>query len=278
LALLPAPFPQKTTSWRIAAWYPGCRPASRCRAWNSNAALLVGKDMQVEIWSDIVCPWCYIGKRRFERALASFEHADSVAVSYRSFELDPAVPASRSGSHAEHLARKYGMSVEQAEDLDQQMTERAAAEGLDFNFDVMRGGNTFNAHRLLHLAKERGVQLEMKERLMHATFTDGLPIADKSTLTDLAAEVGVPADDARDALEGDAYAIAVRRDEEQAAQHGITGVPFYVADGKFAVSGAQPTEVFQQLLHRAHEEIDPLTLVSPAGGDARSGGDSCAIG
>jgi predicted DsbA family dithiol-disulfide isomerase len=235
--------------------------------------------MQVEIWSDIVCPWCYIGKRRFERALASFEHADSVAVSYRSFELDPAAPASRSGSHAEHLARKYGMSVEQAEQLDQKMTERAAAEseGLDFNFDVMRGGNTFDAHRLLHLAKERGVQVEMKERLMRATFTDGLPIADKSTLADLAAEVGVPADDARDALEGDAYAIAVRRDEEQAARYGIAGVPFYVADGKFAVSGAQPTEVFQQMLHRAYEESNPLTLVSSAGSDAECEGGSCAI-
>ena len=238
----------------------------------------VGNGMQVEIWSDIVCPWCYVGKRRFERALASFEHAGSVAVSYRSFELDPAAPASRSGSHAEHLARKYGMSVEHAEDLDQQMTERAAAEGLDFNFGVMQGGNTFDAHRLLHLAKERGVQAEMKERLMRATFTDGLPIADKSTLADLAAEVGVPPGDARDALEGDAYAIAVRRDEEQAARYGITGVPFYVADGKFAISGAQPTEVFQQMLHRAHEESDPLTLVSPAGSDAGCEGDSCSIG
>ena len=234
--------------------------------------------MEVEIWSDIVCPWCYIGKRRFERALASFAHADSVAISYRSFELDPAAPASRGGSHAEHLARKYGMSVEQAEQLGQQMTERAAAEGLDFNFGVMRGGNTFDAHRLLHLAKERGVQVEMKERLMRATFTDGLPIDDKPTLADLAAEVGVPAQVARDALEGDAYAIAVRRDEEQAARYGITGVPFYVADGKFAVSGAQPTEVFQQLLHRAYEESNPLTVVSPSGSEAQCEGGSCAIG
>ncbi len=230
--------------------------------------------MRVEIWSDIVCPWCYIGKRRFERALASFGHADSVAVSYRSFELDAAAPASRGGSHAEHLARKYAMSIEQAGQLDQQMTERAAAEGLEFNFDVMRGGNTFDAHRLLHLAKERGLQVEMKERLMHAAFTDGLPIADRPTLADLAAEVGVPADDARDALEGDAYASAVRGDEEQAAHYGIAGVPFYVANGKFAVSGAQPTEMFQQLLHRAYEESDPLTLVSSAGSDAECEGDS----
>jgi predicted DsbA family dithiol-disulfide isomerase len=235
--------------------------------------------MQVEIWSDIVCPWCYIGKRRFERALATFEHAEPVKVSYRSFELDPAAPASRAGSHAEHLARKYGMPVEQAEQLDQQMTERAAAEGLDFHFDVMRGGNTFDAHRLLHLASKHGAQVEMKERLMHATFTDGLPIGDKSTLADLAAEVGVPEDEARDALDGDAYEISVRRDEEQAARYGITGVPFYVADGKFAVSGAQPAEVFQQFLRRAYEESNPLTLVAAADGDgdAACEGDSCAV-
>lgn len=234
--------------------------------------------MEVEIWSDIVCPWCYIGKRRFERALASFEHADCVAVSYRSFELDPAAPTARGGSHAEHLARKYGMPVAQAEQLDQQMTERAAAEDLDFRFDIMRGGNTFDAHRLLHLARERGLQGEMKERLMRATFTDGLPIADKGTLADLAAEVGIPGDDARATLDRDAFATAVRRDEEQAARYGITGVPFYVADGKFAVSGAQPTEVFGQLLVQAYEESNPLTLVTSAdgAGDASCDGGSCA--
>jgi predicted DsbA family dithiol-disulfide isomerase len=236
--------------------------------------------MNVEIWSDIVCPWCYIGKRRFERALASFEHAGSVAVSYRSFELDPAAPAARGGSHAEHLARKYGMPVAQAEQLDIQMTERAAAEGLDFRFDIMRGGNTFDAHRLLHLAKEFSLQVEMKERLMRATFTDGLPIADKATLADLAAGVGIPVADARAALEQDAHATAVRHDEEQAARYGITGVPFYVAGGKFAVSGAQPTEVFEQLLRRAYEERNPPTLVTAADGDgdASCEGDSCAIG
>jgi len=234
--------------------------------------------MHVEIWSDVVCPWCYIGKRRFERGLASFDHAEDVTVSYRSFELDPAAPAERSGTHAEHLARKYGMPVEQAGQLDQQMTERAAAEGLDFRFGIMRGGNTFDAHRLLHLAGDRGVQLDMKERLMHATFTDGLPIADKDTLAGLAADVGIPADEARAGLDGDAYAEAVREDEHQAARHGITGVPFYVANGTYAVSGAQPAEVFVQLLQRAHGESNPLTLVKNASdGDATCEDDSCAV-
>ncbi len=234
--------------------------------------------MRVEIWSDVVCPWCYIGKRRFERALASFDHAEDVSVTYRAFELDPSAPAERTGTHAEHLARKYGMSVEQAGQLDQQMTERAAAEGLDFQFDVMRGGNTFDAHRLLHLAGERGAQVEMKERLMRATFTDGLPIADKETLVGLAADVGIPADEARESLDGDAYADAVRDDEDQAARYGITGVPFYVANGKYAVSGAQPAEVFGQLLQRAYSEDNPLAHVTDGDGDVTCEGDSCPVG
>ena len=122
--------------------------------------------MNVEIWSDVVCPWCYIGKRRFERAVASFGHPGEVTVTYRSFELDPDAPAQRTGTHAEHLAGKYGMTIAQAEQAGQQMTERAAADGLEFRFDLIRGGNTFDAHRLLHLAKDHGRQPEVKERLI----------------------------------------------------------------------------------------------------------------
>ena len=143
--------------------------------------------MNVEIWSDVVCPWCYIGKRRFERAVASFGHPGEVTVTYRSFELDPDAPAQRTGTHAGHLARKYGMTIAQAEQVSQQMTQRAAADGLEFRFDLIRGGNTFDARRLLHLAKDHGLQPEMKERLLRATFTEGLPVADKPTLVRLAA-------------------------------------------------------------------------------------------
>jgi predicted DsbA family dithiol-disulfide isomerase len=235
--------------------------------------------MKVEIWSDVVCPWCYIGKRRFEAALASFGHADDVSVVYRSFELDPDAPAQRAGTHAEHLARKYGMTSAQAEQADVQMTQRAAAEGLDFRFDLMRGGNTFDAHRLLHLANDHGLQEQMKERLMRATFTDGLPIADKDTLVRLATEVGIPASEARAVLDSDAYADAVRADEQQAARYGITGVPFFVADSKYAVSGAQPAEVFAQFLQRACGDSEPLTLVTDdSAAEGTCDGDSCAIG
>jgi predicted DsbA family dithiol-disulfide isomerase len=235
--------------------------------------------MDVEIWSDVVCPWCYIGKRRFERAVASFDHPGDVTVTYRSFELDPDAPAQRTGTNAEHLARKYGMTIAQAEQANEQMTERAAADGLEFRFDVIRGGNTFDAHRLLHLAKDRGLQAEMKERLLRATFTEGLPIGDKPTLVRLAAEVGLPEAQAQALLDGDGYADAVRADELQAARYGISGVPFFVADGKYAVSGAQPPEVLLQLLRRAYDSklLTPVAVTTDGNSEASCEGDSCAV-
>ena len=236
--------------------------------------------MNIEIWSDVVCPWCYIGKRRFERAVASFGHPGEVTVTYRSFELDPSASAERTGTHAEHLAGKYGMTIAQAEQANQQMTERAAADGLEFRLDLIRGGNTFDAHRLLHLAKDHGLQPEMKERLMRATFTEGLPISDKPTLVRLATEAGLPAAEAQAVVDGDAYADAVRADEQQAASYGITGVPFFVADGKYAVSGAQSPEVLLQLLQRAHDDASALTPVgAPNDGNSEAScdGDSCAV-
>ncbi|HEX4658377.1 MAG TPA: DsbA family oxidoreductase [Streptosporangiaceae bacterium] len=238
--------------------------------------------MNVEIWSDVVCPWCYIGKRRLERAVASFGHPGEVTVTYRSFELDPNAPAQRTGTHAEHLARKYGMTIAQAEQANQQMTQRAADDGLEFRFDLIRGGNTFDAHRLLHLAKDHGLQPEMKERLLRATFTEGLPIADKPSLVRLATEAGLPAAPAQAVLDGDAYADAVRADEQQAARYGISGVPFFVADGKYAVSGAQPPEVLVQLLRRAYDERSQLTPVADDPTDSNSqascDGGTCAVG
>jgi predicted DsbA family dithiol-disulfide isomerase len=237
--------------------------------------------MQVEIWSDVVCPWCYIGKRRFERAVASFGHPGEVTVAFRSFELDPDAPAQRTGSHAEHLAHKYGTTIAQAEQADRQMTQRAAAEGLEFRFDLIRGGNTFDAHRLLHLANDHGLQPEMKERLLRATFTEGLPIGDKPTLARLATEAGLSAAQVQSVLDGDAYADAVRADEQQAALYGITGVPFFVADGKYAVGGAQPPEVLLQLLRRAYEEtsqLTPVVVTTDSNSEASCDDDSCAAG
>jgi predicted DsbA family dithiol-disulfide isomerase len=236
--------------------------------------------MQVEIWSDVVCPWCYIGKRRFERALAQFAHRDEVDLVWRSYELNPGAPRSQAmqGSYAERLAAKYGMTPEQAEARLAHMTNLAAEEGLDFRFDLARGGNTFDAHRLLHLARERGVQDALKERFDRATFGEGLSVSDHDELAALAVEVGLDADDVRATLSSGAYADAVRADEEQALEYGITGVPFFVVDGKFGVSGAQDPERLLKVLDHAWSERSPITVL--AGGDepgAACEGDDCAI-
>ena len=229
--------------------------------------------MHVEIWSDIACPWCYVGKRRFEAALAAFEHRDEVRVTWRSFELDPSAPREREGDGAAHLARKYGTSREQARAMQQRMTDTAAADGLDFRFDLARAGNTFDAHRLVHLAAAHGRQDAMKERLMRAYLTEGELISDPETLTRLATEVGLPADDVGDLLAGDRFADEVREDERTAARFGIHAVPFFVVDRALGASGAQPPEVLGELLRRGWEARQPVVQVV-AGGEA-CGPDGC---
>jgi predicted DsbA family dithiol-disulfide isomerase len=211
--------------------------------------------MTVEIWSDVVCPWCYIGKRRFDNALAQFEHRDEVEVRYRSFELDPNAPVEVEGPPAERLAGKYGISVEEAAASHAQLTAMAAAEGLEYHLDRTRGGNTFDAHRLLQLAVERGVQPAVKERLMRGYFTESEPVGDRETLVKLAAEAGLDADEARAALQSDAYAEAVREDEMLAQRIGIQGVPFFVLGRRFGVSGAQPAELMLEALERSWEAL-----------------------
>lgn len=202
--------------------------------------------MTVEIWSDVVCPWCYVGKRRFEHALERFAHRDDVELTWRSFQLDPTAPPERAVSSAQHLASKYGMTIEEAERSNVQMTELAASEGLEYHLDRTRGGNSFDAHRLIQLAKAQGLQDDMKERLMRAYFTEGAAIGDMGTLVRLASDVGV---DARE-LGGEAYADAVHADEELAARIGIRGVPFFVLDRRYGVSGAQPAELLLEALEK----------------------------
>ena len=232
--------------------------------------------MKIEIWSDIVCPWCAIGKRRFESALERFDHRDDVEVVWRSFELDPTAPAERPESLNEHLAAKYGMSVAQAAAMHQQMTATAAQEGLDFRFDRARPGNTFDAHRLIHLAAEHGLQDAMKDRLLTAYFTEGQPIGDISTLTRLAGEVGVDEVLAKETLSGDAFADAVRADEAEASALGISGVPFFVVDRRYGVSGAQPADLLLEVLDKAWSQRQPMTMVN-VDGDAACAEDNCAV-
>jgi len=239
--------------------------------------------MLIEIWSDVVCPWCYIGKRRFEAALARFAHREDVEVRWRSFELDPTTRSVRGAGegigHAELIAGKYGMSLAQAEAAIASMTAAAAAEGLDFHLDASLRSNTFDAHRLVHLGAAHGRQDAVEERLMRAYFTEGLPVGDRDTLVRLAVEAGLPAAEAERVLDGDEHADAVRADEEEARLLGISGVPFFVVDRKYGVSGAQPADQLLGVLDRAWSERSPLTLVGPTaegGGDA-CGPDGCAV-
>jgi predicted DsbA family dithiol-disulfide isomerase len=232
--------------------------------------------MKVEIWSDVVCPWCYVGKRRFETALASFEHRDDVEVRWRSFELDPDAPAVREGDPVQGLADKYGMSRAQALAANARLTDMAVAEGLKFHLDTARGGNTFDAHRLIHLAAEKGIQDAVKERLMLAYFTENEPIGDSDTLTRLAVDAGLDEVEVKSVLASDQYATDVTADEQQAVAYGISGVPFFVIDGRYGVSGAQSPEVLLQTLRTAYAEANPLTMVTTSG-DAACEGDACAV-
>ena len=234
--------------------------------------------MKVEIWSDVVCPWCYIGKRRFESALAQFEHNAQVEVVWRSYELDPHAPRNLDESLYTILSQKYGTSVEQAKSMTQRLVDLGAQEGLDYNFEIARSGNTFDAHRLIHLAATHHLQGQMKERLMRAYFTEGQPIGDTEILVKLATEVGLDADKARSVLTGDAYADEVRADEKRARMFGIQGVPFFAIDEKYGISGAQPTEVFSEVLEQAWAEAHPLIKVGGSSHDVGScDDDSCII-
>jgi predicted DsbA family dithiol-disulfide isomerase len=225
--------------------------------------------VHVEIWSDIACPWCYVGKRRFEAALAAFEHRDEVRVTWRSFELDPSAPRERMGDRAAHLAEKYGTTHEQAVAMQERMTEVAAGDGLDFRFDIARSGNTFDAHRLLHLAAAHSAQDELEERLFRAYLTEGQLISDPAVLERLGGEAGLPADAVRDVLAGDRYGADVREDERTAASLGITAVPFFVVDRALGAAGAQPPEVLRDLLQRAWEARSPVPVAVA--------GESCGV-
>ncbi|MGO9487435.1 MAG: DsbA family oxidoreductase [Solirubrobacteraceae bacterium] len=224
--------------------------------------------MDVDIWSDVACPWCYIGKRRFEAALESFEHRDEVQVHWHSFELDPNAPPEREGDYPTHLERKYGITREDALAKLSEMTELAAQDGLELHFERARGGNTFDAHRLLHLALAYGRQDAMKERLMRAYQTEGEVISDHATLRRLALEVGLPEGPVDELLAGDRYADEVRTDEYTANRLGINAVPFFVVDRALGAAGAQPPEHMLELLRQGWEAQTRLAA-EPAAGERR---------
>lgn len=214
--------------------------------------------MRIDVWADLVCPWCYLGKRRLESALSSFEHADKVDVRWHSYQLDPTVPAGETGETSMgHLAAKLGWPDEQVAQLQQQMKGLAAAEGMEWNHDHTPYLNTSDAHRLLHLAGsiDHALQQKLLEALFSAHFVEEKHIAKPQTLTELALGAGLPADRVAQVLASNEFAEAVAADQRQAGALGANGVPFFVLGEKYGVSGAQPTEVLAQAIEQVWAEL-----------------------
>ena len=239
--------------------------------------------MRVEIWSDVVCPWCYLGKRRLEAALAGFAHREEVEIVYRSFELDPSAPHHGHERTLTTLARKYGRPESEMRQTMQQLIDTAAAEGLEFRLFDNVHTNTIDAHRLLHLALSVGgptLQGRLKEEYLAAYFTRAEDIGDHAVLAAGARAVGLDADRVAEVLAGTEFAEEVQADIAQARAYGVTGVPFFVVDGRYGISGAQPAEVFEQAIAKAWTERRPaVQMVGDPGADegAVCGPDGCAV-
>lgn len=238
----------------------------------------VGTGMQIDIWSDIACPWCYIGKRRLETALADHPQRDEIEVTWRSYQLDPTLPERYDGTEAEYLAARKGMPVEQVRQMFAHVAEQAAGEGLAYDFDGLVVANSARAHELLHLAKERGLGDAVKEALLSGHFEHGADIGDVDELVRVGVAAGLDEGEIRAALADGRYRAAVASDIDMARQIGVTGVPFVVVDMKYAVSGAQPPEVFRQAIDTALAERAPALQVVDGASDAQAcGPDGCAV-
>lgn len=229
--------------------------------------------LPLEIWSDIACPWCYIGKRRLETALDSNGRRDAFAITWRAFELQPGaervLPSDM--TQAERLAKKYGRSRKEAEDMVQRVVDVAAVEGLDFDMVHIKPGNTFDGHRLIHLGRVRGIEDQVKERMLKAYLCEGAAIGDLATLHRLGKEAGLDEAEVADTLASNLYADEVRAEEREASELGIRGVPFFVINRRYGVSGAQPADMLGEALDKAIEEARPVTFAE----GAACGPDGC---
>jgi predicted DsbA family dithiol-disulfide isomerase len=231
--------------------------------------------MKVDIWSDIRCPFCYIGKRRFEVALDRFEYRDQVEVTWHSFELDPHLKTQPGKSLYEYLAEIKGQSLEWSEQMHDQLTATASTVGLAFNFERAVVANSFDAHRLIQFAKTKGMGDQAKERLLKAYFTEGADISDLPTLLKLGSDIGLDKIELERVLHSDAYSENVRSDESTAQRLGIRGVPFFVLDQQFGVSGAQTPETFLEALQHAWKEKKKMNIITSVSDDKE--GEACGI-
>lgn len=231
--------------------------------------------MKVEIWSDVKCPWCYVGKRRFEKALADFPHRDDVEVTWKSYQLDPGLPEHYDGTEEQYLSERKGIAPEQLRQMWQHLSQQAEGEGLAFDFDRIVVGNSFTAHRFLHLAKASGRGDAAKEAVLSAHFEQGLDTSDVDVLTSLGTGIGLDEAEIRDTVAGDRFAGDVHRDIQEARTLGVQGVPFFVVDRKYGISGAQPVEVFRQALDTAWRQANPLVSLAPSADGPACGPEGC---
>ncbi|MGG4396105.1 DsbA family oxidoreductase [Paenibacillus thiaminolyticus] len=234
--------------------------------------------MKVEIWSDVACPFCYIGKRRFEEALSQFGHGDKVEVIYRSFQLDPNAEQHPTKDAYTAIAEKYGVSREQSIAMHEDIVRQGKEAGIDYQFDAMIMTNTMDAHRLIHFAGQYGKRDKVAELLFKAYFTDGKNVSEKDTLLAVAAEAGLEREAAASMLESEQFTSEVEEEMREANQLGCRGVPFFVFNRKYAVGGAQQPEMFLEVLDKAWKEEHPLTVLTPEGGEGLCTDDSCGIG
>jgi predicted DsbA family dithiol-disulfide isomerase len=230
--------------------------------------------MKVEIWSDVMCPFCYIGKRRFEDALAQFEHGSEIEIEWKSFQLNPLMKTNPNISIHDYLAETKGWQPEYARQLNQQVTTMAAEVGLTYNMDQAVVANSFDAHRFTHYAKLNGVGVEAEEQLFRAYFTDGKNIADHNVLAGLGSNIGLNAENVKDALATNAYSDEVNHDLREAQELGINAVPFFVLDRKYAVSGAQPEAVFLDALQKAYSN-QQIEIIADTDNSCDVDGNNC---
>lgn len=231
-------------------------------------------DMKIEIFSDVGCPWCFIGKRRFETALESFEHRDQVEVEWKSFQLDPSLPEHDHRNEIDYLVETKGMPRDQVTQMLAHVTQQAAGEGLDYDFDALVVANSWKAHRVIQRAKAASLETaaRLEEQLFKAHFEDGKNIGSEDVLVELGTAAGLTAEQVREALDEDRWETAVKQDLATARTLGVSGVPFFVLERKYGISGAQPVEVFTQALEQSWAESQPLQMVQPGGLDGQACG------
>lgn len=258
-----------TTTMAVAIAIPAIAQKGVQKLPTKQQVQTIGKKMKVDIWSDVQCPFCYIGKRKFEAALAKFPNGKDIEIEWHSFQLDPDITPQPGKDVYTYLAERKGVAVEQSKQMHKQVVQMAAGEGLEYNFDKAVIANSFDAHRISHLAKKYGKGDAMEEQLFRGYFTEGKDIANRDVLIAMAKNIGIPEQEVVDVLNSNKYAAEVEADIVRASQIGVRGVPFFILDNKYAVSGAQPSETFLQALTQAwteYEKANPkLTVV---GGDA----------